>query len=273
MAKQFAIFYIDANKAYFYGSNIATMLQVTMPADTMSYFDILNKDKFYQTIQALVTTNKIEPVPLFIVIAPQATYEKDLVGKTVDEINTETQQFLDTVPFDKVLSKTYKVQNVTKIVATNKDLYEYVRHGFEKMQFTTSAAVSLSLLQKAMPEIGTSLNFDVIATKLDAVKQYSFVTHEEINNPGSPSQSVEESSKPNPLRLYGLIGVFVVLIGILVFMVITTLQPQPKPLTKKVSPPLPVVVTSPTIVSSPTPINEGTSSGRIVISTTPVVKK
>ena len=265
--KAFGIFYLDANKGYFYGSNSSSVLQVEIPADTMSYFDIINRDKFYQIIQALVTTHKIAPAPLLILVSAGATYEKNIASKTTEEINTESAQFLETVPFEKVLSRIYKMGDTATLFATNRDLYEAVKHGFEKLHFSTAAIVSLAVLQKVMPDLGSTLNLEAVASKFDAIKQYSFITAEEINNPAKPRVEQEEKPKSNPMRLYGLIGVFVVLVGVLVVMVIVTMQPpKPTPVVRQ----LPPVVNAPT--PTPMPIITGTKEGSVsgqIISPTP----
>lgn len=251
MAKrQLAVFYIDANKAYFYGSNTKSVLQVELPPDVIVYMDILNKEKFYQLIQSLVTINKIEPVPLLILFSPYATYEKDLAAKSPEDIATETQQFLSSVPYERVLSKVYKLQDKSKVVALNQDLYEAIKYGFEKLNFQTASIVSLLLLQQVMPELGSTLDLELIAGKFESIKQYSLITAEEINNAAKVSQQSGEPNKSNPLRLYGLIGVFVVLLGVLAFMIVSTMQPQ-KIVSKKVVA-LPTVIPTPTTIPTPT---------------------
>lgn len=251
MAKrQLAVFYIDANKAYFYGSNTKSVLQVELPPDVIAYMDIMNKEKFYQIIQSLVTTNKIEPVPLLILFSPYATYEKELTAKSAEDAANETQQFLSSVPYERVLSRVYKLQDKSKVVALNQDLYEAIKSGFEKVDFPTVSVVSLLLLQQVMPEIGATLNLELVAGKFESIKQYSLITTEEINNAAKVSLQSGESNKPNPLRLYGLIGVFVVLFGILIFMIVSTMQPQ-KVVSKKVVA-LPTLIPTPTTIPTPT---------------------
>lgn len=251
MAKrQLAVFYIDANKAYFYGSNTKSVLQVELPPDVIAYMDIMNKEKFYQIIQSLVTTNKIKPVPLLILFSPYATYEKELTAKSAEDAANETQQFLSSVPYERVLSRVYKLQDKSKVVALNQDLYEAIKSGFEKVDFPTVSVVSLLLLQQVMPEIGATLNLELVAGKFESIKQYSLITTEEINNAAKVSQQSGESNKPNPLRLYGLIGVFVVLFGILIFMIVSTMQPQ-KVVSKKVVA-LPTLIPTQTTIPTPT---------------------
>lgn len=262
MAKgAFGIFYIDANKGYLYISSTGATLQVEIPADTLSYFDIINRDKFYQILQTFVTANKIEPCPIVLLIPPAATYEMDITSKVPEEINTMTQQFTDSVPFEKVLSKTYKLPTGGKIFATNKDIYEAIKHGFEKLHFSISAVISLTVLQKMMPDIGNNLQLDVIAGKIDTVKQYSFITSDEINNIVKPNQQVEEKEKPNPMRLYALVGVFVVLIGVLVVLVIVTMQPQKPPVVARR---VPVRILTPTPIPSIVPVRTSSASGQVV---------
>lgn len=278
MAKrQFAIFFLDTNKAYFYGSNVSSALQMEIPADILSYWDILSRDKFYQLIQTLVTGNKIEPVPLLIILAPSATVEMDVpANKPSEEVNSDIEQFLDAIAYEKVMSRTYKIQDKSKVVAANRDLYEAIKHGFEKFNFTTVGVVSLPLLQKVMPEIGNTLNFDVLAGKFDTMKQYSLVTADEVSSISKSSSEQQESEKPNPLRLYGLVGVFAVLLIVLGYMVYTTMQSTPKPVVKR-----PVVVVTPLPTALPTAIpaaREGTHSGQILsptprLTTAPEIRK
>ncbi|MDE2025405.1 MAG: hypothetical protein KGJ07_02850 [Patescibacteria group bacterium] len=266
--RPFAIFYVESNKAYFYGSNATSVLQIEIPEDTLSYMDVINRDKFNQLIQAFVTTNKIEPAPLLILFSTYATYDKEVAGKLPDEVNNDIQQFLDSVPFERVLSRIYKLQDKIRVVGVNKDLYEAIKHAFEKMHFPTVTVASLPLLQKMLPDIGQTVNLEILATRFEAIKPFSLITLEEINNPGRSKQQQDSSNaeKPNPLRLYGLIGVFVVLIGILVYMVMTTLQPAPKPIV--VHPARHLMVPTPTVMPSTAVSSE---SGKLNISPTPEI--
>lgn len=262
--KQFAIFYIDVNKGYFYGSNATAVMQLDIPADTIAYADVANRDKFYQLIQTFVTSKKIEPASLLIIFSGYASYDKEVAGKLPDEVNNDIQTFLDSIPYERVLSRIYKLQDKIRVVAVNKDLYEAIKHAFEKMHFPTVAVASLPLLQKMLPEVGQTLNMEVLAAKFEAIKPFSLITLEEINNPGRGKQSAgsSDSSKPNPLRLYGLIGLFVVLIGILVYMVLTTLQPARPPIMAKTTRHT-VIVPTPTVV--PSPDTSSSPSGRLTI--------
>jgi hypothetical protein len=248
--KPFAIFYIDANKGFFYGSNLTATVQVDIPVDTVALADVVNRDKFYQLIQNLVTSKKIEPAPVLILFSPYATYEKEANGKLPDEVNNDIQQFLDSVPYERVLSRIFKLQDKIKVVAVNKDLYEAIKHAFEKMHFPTVGVASFPLLQKMLPEVGQTLNMEILAGRFEAIKQYSLITLDEINNAGRGKIiKMDNREKPNPLRLVGLVGVFVVLIGVLVYMVMTTLQPAPKPKPVVQHPIKPAVATV-----APTPI-------------------
>ena len=278
MAKgNFGIFYIDNNKAYLYVSATGATLQVEIPADTMSYFDIINRDKFYQILQTVITANKIEPTPIVMLVPPAATYEMDVTGKTQDEINTQTQQFLESVPFEKVLSRTYKIPaDGSKVFATNKDLYEAVKHGFEKIKFSITSVISLTVLQRMMPDLGTSLNLEVIAAKVDSIKQYSFMTSDVINNIVKTNQPTEEKEKPNPMRVYALVGVFVILLGVLGVMIYFSMQPAPKPVVRQTPPPAisnpTATPTIPPVVNSkPTTPVEQTSQPTIVPLISPTV--
>lgn len=262
MAKrQFAIFFLDTNKAYFFGSNIEQALQMEIPADVMAYWDIVSRDKLYQIIQTLVSGNKIEPVPLLILLAPSASYEMDAPpNKPSEESNGDIEKFLDSIPFDKVMSRSYKLQSQTKIVGANRDIYEAIKHGFERFHFTTVGVVPLGFLQKVMPEIGTTLNFETLAGKFEAMKQYSLITSEELSSIGKSTIVQQDAEKPNPARLYGLIGVFGVLLLVLGIMVYFSLQPSPKPTTN-----LPVqgVTPLPTTIPTITPaVKVGSPSGQ-----------
>ena len=225
--KQNAIFYIDLGKGFFLGSNVQTILQVDFPPDTFADGGIINKEKFLQLLQVFIQTNKIEPCPLILVFSKNISFEKEFKDDSASEKNdAEIAEFIELVPFEEVLSTTYKLNNKKWIVAFNRELLENVNYGFEKEKFTVVSAVPYSVLEVMIAELANNLDLNILLSKFEVIKQYDLT--EEIE-PLRENKSKTEAKTKNNNRVYVLLGIFGILAVVLVVLFITTVLAPTKP--------------------------------------------
>ena len=94
-----AIFFIDKNKGIFFTSSEPKGIEIDFPKDILSHLEIIDKSKLEDFIHKFLEKNNIKPSRLFIVLGADTTFEKDITGISSFELNSETQKFLDIIPF------------------------------------------------------------------------------------------------------------------------------------------------------------------------------
>lgn len=241
MAKQLLL-YVEGNRAIFYGGDLTEMKQMDFPVDIVRDLDVINKDKLYVLIQALIEAYQLIPTAVTIALSSLVTFDRDLSQVAPEKQKEEEQKFLDQVPFQNILPYRFSQQNKMKIIAANKDFTYAIKTGLEKRGFTVPAVVPLAALQEVLPELATNLNLDLILSKIDSIKQFNMLVNQEPLHTITPQQKAQ--GKPSNKRVFLLAGVFGVLLIILIIVAVINLAPskpaQPpvlRPTTQSTSPP------------------------------------
>lgn len=260
--KQTAVVYIDTNNASFYTGKSGDIFRLDFPSNVISDLDLVSEEKLTQLIDSFCKTNNLEGTKFetILVFSAGSVFEKDFADENKEE-NTQIQQFIDIVPFEDVLSKTYKLNKKTKVVVVNKVLYEALKSALEKKNFSISLVLPYSVLQEVNTELTNSVNLAFIAGKMDSYKQFNLIDYE--NNKLNDKIKTGDFKKQNK-RVYVLIGIFLLLLIVLGALIISTLSLQPGP--KKGVQGLPTLTPTPAIqkentqLSSPAANLSATSS-------------
>lgn len=246
------IFYIEKDKGLFYVNDHEEPFVVQFPKDIVNNLEIVDSTKLQQLLVHFIADKEIKPTSILIVLGPDIIFEKQFENMALSLQHIEEEKFLDLVPFHRILTKTFRMQNKAHIVATNRDLVEQVASVFQEESFLVVGVVVLSSLQKKLPEIKESADLPHILKKIDTFKNCNLLVNLQQQE---RIISYKVPSLKNP-QFIALISVFVLLIAILGFQVYTQLLSQkpvaPKTIEKVVSGITPVpIVTSPTPSSTP----------------------
>ncbi len=212
-----------------------------------------------QPITQPITQPAVQPVPAVPIkkVTPPTTAE--LAAKESKE-RAEIQAFVDKVPFEHVFYKTLKLPTGVRVFATSGDLLESLQEAFH---------TSNSLVESAFPTgvFDTSITFqngltvDIakqVILKVDSMRQYNLfesLKPVQISSDGEVIPVRPSLKHAKDFRLFIMIGVFVVLIGILIFFFVR-MNAENEALMKKVTPtpaailPTESVSPLPTIASS-----------------------
>ncbi len=221
--KQVIVCYIDNNKALIYQSAIGSILQINFPPDVISDQELVNRGKFEQIIESFLEANKLEKGIIIFIYPPGITIEKDFPDELTGNKNEEIQKFIDMVPFEEVLSKIYKLNRKTKVVAINQEIYESMKNIFSNKKFLVLGVIPSTVLQETVEELSKNIDLAFIANKIYSLKQYSIVNEGELSN-----QNAKEKSglKKQNIRGYVLIIIFVILLFILIILAVIKLFPR-----------------------------------------------
>lgn len=222
--RQLGLIYLERDSLYYYGGNIInSLIRFEFPQNTVRDLDVINKDLLNKHIKLFIDTNKIQPANLIIILSPNVIFEKDFPVMEENKLEQEIQKFLDNIPFENVKTKRYVMDKNSKIMATNKLLYETVKNAFEEKGFMVEAITPLFSL-KTNSAIKNNFNLEtanLILKKFDSMKQDSLPVNEENDRSSNKeSQSRNFVKNPKNKRAVVLISVFIALIAMLIFLLI-----------------------------------------------------
>ncbi|HJY98248.1 MAG TPA: hypothetical protein VJ227_00885 [Patescibacteria group bacterium] len=140
-----------------YVSDGSRILSMDFPAGSVRDWDLLNKEVLQDTLSTFITANNIEPSPISFVLSEPACFSKDFSGKDPEKLEAEIANFLDAVPFNYLVSKTYKIGEGVRVIAGNKELIDAISEVFEGRGFSQYAVVPAAIF----PKIGVKNTLDV----------------------------------------------------------------------------------------------------------------
>lgn len=248
-----SVIYIDRNNLYFYGSNVHTPLTLPFQPTVVRDIEVINGEELEKQLNDFIKNNKIEPSEALLIIAHQSSFEKIIDPKTPpDQLETAKKQFLDNVPFEQTLSKSFTTNKGTKIIAVNKDLVYLIRDIFNKNHFNVEIIASIAVLYPDEDVAFNSALAQQILNKYSQFKQNMFLLKDvEVASTDMFEESYGKEKKN--ATLYYLIPVFIILIGVLVWLVIS--QRSSRRTNRNTATPTPVRASarvSPTITIEPT---------------------
>lgn len=281
---QIAIVFLDKDGFSLYSPTLESPMRLNFTPDTVQDMEILNTDAFIAQATTFLTRYVIPPSNITILISQTLLFIQDIptVIPAVEEgIPPETisaveqqkkiQDFIDTVPFEIIESKTYPIENGIRVAATNKSIYEAIISVFEKQGSVIKTVIPAFIL--GLPNEG--LNDDVITAVInnsEALKAESFMIHAQEIIQLTPEEKKKQflSLPKKQTKLYAYGGVFVILIAILGFMYKTMLDQnqasQYQFITTKPTQQTPSAIAVSTPTSAPIPL------GSIVASTSAINK-
>lgn len=221
--KQPALLYLDKNGFYFYMNGLPGILSMSFLETSVKNMDVVNRDSIISQIKSFIEQYHIAPASISIVLSPNITFEKEIIGLSPDEQEEEVRNFIDTIPFENTMSKNYPIENGVRVIGYNEDLYQELKFSFEQNGFNIDSIIPYQLLgndQQLIQNLTTE-NAMQFLKHIGNYKQISMLPIEKDKQISAQSviDKKPQMKKPN-LRLYVMIGIFVLLFAILVFMLL-----------------------------------------------------
>jgi hypothetical protein len=262
--KPSGVFFIDGNKAFYFEQSLSGPIPLEIPADVFSDLELLNRKKLDALIKNFIVAQKLGPKNIIILLSTQLTYDKDFPRGSI-EMEKNTEEFLELVPFEQTISKKALFAGKTKVIATNREFCDAVKATFINAGFIVSGIYPLSLCLELAPELQSSMDLNLVINKVPDLRDFNLMPVPEV------AINSQEDGKPNKIRLYLMIGVMV-LLGI--FMVFLLYRNILTPQRQRKSNVLPTVMPVVKKVEKVTPASssgvlESSASGEITITKIP----
>lgn len=229
---QIAILFLDKDGFSLYAPSLEAPMRFNFPKETVQDMEILNTEAFITQVTTFLTSYTIPPSIVTILISQTLLFIQDIPTvitlpdestppETISAVEQQKkiQDFIDTVPFEVIESKTYPIDGGIRVVATNKSIYENIITVFEKKGCIVKTVIPAFILEV----VNEGLNDEVITAVInnsEALKTDSFMIHESEITPLTPAEKKKEflSLPKQQTKLYAFGGVFVVLLAVLGFM-------------------------------------------------------
>lgn len=231
------ILFIDRFGFSVYQDVLTNIPKFNFTSDLVSNMDVVNGDQFKSLIATFIQINKMVPSCLVIILSDDIIYIKDLAasqkaipaqGAKVEPVDDREHQedirnFLEDIPFEEVMAKTIRIGEANRVVAVNRDLVMTIMNVFTGKGFAIEAVIPGFMYgQSASFSAGlTASNIPVILGNAETLKLGNLLTDQEKAIPTQglggdlKTAPAEKAKKPQGMRQFILIGVFITLLILL----------------------------------------------------------
>ncbi len=223
--KQPALLYLDKNGFYFFEEGLTSVISLAFSETAIRDMEVINAAQLMSQIKTFIDQYQLTPAIITLVLSPNVVFEKDITGLSRDTQEEMIKSFIDTIPFESVLTKSFPIDKGVKVIGFNDDLYMELKNSFEKNQFIIENVLPYQLLgaDQALIKNLTADNASQFIKRSYHLKQYTLTTVEKektVTQSQQPTMSAEKPKKTN-VRLFAMIGIFALLFIVLGYMLFT----------------------------------------------------
>lgn len=199
------------------GQKDTAVTSLPLPTTIINNMEVINKDALYQLVTDWLKQRTYINTEIVWLLGSELCFEHLITSTDPDKIDSEIVQFLDTVPFEEVISKTYVSGAVKQLTAVNKILIQAFIQAFSLHGYNTRAVVPVRL-------VSGSDNLTLDIAKLTYKKESELEKNTLFLV--TPTQPVVSTTKPATTekpksQLPLLLAVFVILIVILAIVILS----------------------------------------------------
>ncbi len=225
-----ALIFITRQGLQYIGGSSKNILSLAFDPKIVLDLDVIDEVALEVQVANFISQNKLVPVPVMFLFAENASFYQDIKEEDTPKVKLIKEDFVNSVPFETLLTKVYKMRIGAKIVSINEGLYRVIASSFETKGFL-SLGVIPALIVGGKAALATSLDplfARQTLASLDTMREFSFLTNEvrsDSENPdsnvlaGTKKPTIEKSFRITP-KFIALGIVFLILIGVLVFMIV-----------------------------------------------------
>lgn len=201
------------------GESTATV--VSLPKSAVNNLEVLDRDTLYALLASWAKEHPYQISELVWLLSPSVVFEQTFPDSDRDRWDTLTVQFLDSVPFEEVLSRVSNPVEGRRVLATNKDLVNALLHGLSMQGYSTKVVVPAR-------SVGLDSTLTADGVKL-ALSRLSELARENLILPSldpiTPATTAASGAKPASASkpkssLPLLLSVFLALLAILVIVIV-----------------------------------------------------
>ncbi len=199
--------------------NVST---ITIPSSVVNNLEVIDRDELYALISTWCKSITYQSTEIIWLLSDTVIFDQIFPEKESERWDTMTVQFLDTVPFEEVISRVYNPVEGRHVVATNQDLINALKHGFSVQGYITQAVVPAKLVGITSPLNAESAK--KVMSSMSQILRDNLVTpdnEKSVQPPeiaSSPNQVVVKKPKSQLPLLLSVFGVLVAILLIVIYL-------------------------------------------------------
>ena len=205
---------VSRGKLDIFGEGDNVVQTLPLPATIIDNLEILNKDALYTLITDWTKQKAYQDTEITWILSPDLCFTHTLTSTDQDKIDSETLQFLDTVPFEEIVSRTYNTIPGRLLVATNQSLINALIHGFSLHGYSTQSVIPAQVIgieSELTPDLARSTRKRAAELK----KESLIIPTLSASKPTQPTLVTDTSTSKPKSSLPLLLSVFFILVAIL----------------------------------------------------------
>src|SRR5258706_16111997 len=136
---------LEADFLQFYQAESSSSVKFSYPTQSVSDIEVVDQNLLANSLRDFITLKKIIPGHLLLVLAESTTFVKKMMSANQEPLR---QDFLDSIPFEHVVSKFYENKNGNFLLATNKNFFLEFQTIFSQLGFTVDSVIPEAALSK-----------------------------------------------------------------------------------------------------------------------------
>lgn len=182
----------------------------------------MDRDGLYGLIAAWAKARTYQTTEIIWLLSSAVIFEQTFADSDRDHWDTKTVQFLDSVPFEVILSRVFNPLGGRHVIATNQDFINVLTQGFAMQGYLTRAVVSAKSLGIDSPMTSDAAKHAV--NNLNQLLRDNLITPTAESatyraDPTGAKQASNQASAPKS-SLPVLLGIFLTLLAILLIVIL-----------------------------------------------------
>lgn len=251
-----AVLFLDRSTLHYYGGGLPQVTTLEIPPLALQDMEVIDSAELTRIITEFFQTHKIKPAQTVLCLSSRSYFFRELpAGKTEEEMRTIEDEFVENIPFNKTLCKSFVRGNKRALIGINREVLFTFHTLLRELKHPLLATIpAYPLFGETATPFSKSMGQEILK-HFGSLAPISFELHEEAPSTDPfETKTPTSSTKPSNTRLYLLLGLFVILIGILV-VVSLLMGKSAKPKTPQEIPFVPASSTNtvpPSLITSPT---------------------
>lgn len=236
MTTKTGILYLQKDRFHLYSPYLPNILEFRFVPELIRDFDVINKELLENLIKVFIANNKVPASNLIIVVADNASFIKDFVSPpvnpalppttpppTLEDLQNMANQYVEQVPFETVVSKTFPLATGIRAYATNQEVYEGINSILEKQGFIIQGVYpGLAFGQEiSAKSVLDGQSVGIIMQKLSMLHSYNLLKEEATIVNTTPEDEVEEKPE-SKIHLQNNKLTLIIAISVIMFIVMIT---------------------------------------------------
>lgn len=197
-------------------SGMDTPQSIQLPLTVIANLEVLNRDSLYTVISDWAKARTYTTTEVVWLLSQNTYFEQIFPDSEKEKWDSSTVQFLDTVPFEEVISKVYTPVEGRQVVATNKDFVMALIQGFAMHGYNTRAVVPAKFATSET-ELSGSV-FRSVTNHVADLARDSLVTVERSSAPVSNVATKTEKKKSSLPLLLAIFGALLIVLVAVLFL-------------------------------------------------------